>query len=80
MAGETGRTSGDRGPERPRPRTEVAGPDRDTAAGDDRSAPDKGCFAGPGEPALRAALLALGMGLTWLALSRGRRRRAPDLW
>ena len=80
MAGETGRTSGGRGPERPRPRPAVAGPDSDTAVGDDQSARARGRLAALSEPSLRAALLALGMGLTWLSLSRGRRRRAPDVW
>ena len=32
------------------------------------------------EPSLRAALLALGIGLVWAALSRGRRHRPTDLW
>jgi hypothetical protein len=32
------------------------------------------------EPSLRAALLALGMGAIWAALSRWRRRRPSDLW
>jgi len=32
------------------------------------------------EPSLRAALLALSVGLLWAALSRWRRRRPADLW
>jgi hypothetical protein len=32
------------------------------------------------DPSLRAALLALGVGVIWTALSRWRRRRAADLW
>jgi hypothetical protein len=80
MADETGRTSGGRDPERPRPCPEAAGPDGDTAVGDDQSTPERGRLAALSEPSLRAALLALGLGLTWLALSRGRQRRAPDLW
>jgi hypothetical protein len=47
---------------------------------DDRLVHDQGRAGALGEPALRAALLALGLGLIWAVLSRGRRRRPTDLW
>ena len=34
----------------------------------------------PRDAALRAALLALGVGIVWLALARWRRRRPSDVW
>ena len=40
----------------------------------------EGRTAADGELSLRAALLALGIGLLWAALSRSRRRRPTDLW
>ncbi len=46
----------------------------DVAGEDDRLA------AALREPSLRAALLAIGVGLIWTALSRWRRSRTPDLW
>ena len=47
---------------------------------DESSAPDQGGGAALQEPALHAALLALGLGVIWAVLSRGRRRRPTDLW
>lgn len=46
----------------------------------DRLVHDQGRTGALSEPALRAALLALGLGLIWAMLSRGRRRRPTDLW
>jgi hypothetical protein len=47
---------------------------------DENSAPDQGGTAALQEPALHAALLALGLGVIWAGLSRARRRRPTDLW
>jgi len=48
--------------------------------GDECPAHEQGRTAALSEPALRAALLALGLGVIWAVLSRGRRRRPTDLW
>jgi hypothetical protein len=47
---------------------------------DKRAAREQGRTAAPSEPTLRAALLAVGLGLLWAVLSSGRRRRPTDLW
>jgi hypothetical protein len=49
------------------------------AARSERHGPDQR-VAAPGGPSLRAALLALGLGVLWAALSRWRRRGPADLW
>jgi hypothetical protein len=41
---------------------------------------EQGRAAADGESSLRAALLALGIGVIWAALSHRRRRRPTDLW
>jgi hypothetical protein len=41
---------------------------------------DAGPSAILNEPALRAALLALGVGLVWAALSQRRQQRPTDVW
>ena len=45
-----------------------------------RAEAQQGPTTAPGGPALRAALLALGIGLIWAMLGRGRRRGPKDLW
>jgi hypothetical protein len=56
-------------------------PEQGNLEGDDeRRAGEQGGTAALSEPALRAAVLALGLGLLWAVLSRGRRRRPTDLW
>jgi hypothetical protein len=47
---------------------------------EERHGQDQGRTVGLREPTLRAALLALGLGLIWAVLSRGRRRHGADLW
>ena len=60
---------------------DVAAPDQgDLVKDHDGPVAEQGRTATPGEPSLRAAVLALGIGLLWAALSRGRRRRPTDLW
>jgi hypothetical protein len=60
---------------------DVATPDRgDLVKDNDRPFAEQGRTGTPGEPSLRAAVLALGIGLLWAVLSRGRRRRPTDLW
>jgi hypothetical protein len=46
----------------------------------DRGAPDHPLSTALRDPPLRAALLALGVGIVWAALAVGRRRRPTDVW
>jgi len=46
----------------------------DSPGADDQRSSD------PRDAPLRAALLALGVGIVWIALARWRRRRPSDVW
>ena len=80
MADESDMTSRDECLERPRTRSDVAGPEPGQAGSDVGPGWEQGRLVRLSEPSLRAAALAMGLGLVWVALSRGRRRRATDLW
>jgi hypothetical protein len=80
MADDIDTTSRDQHLERSGTSSNAAGTARDDAVGDNRPRWEQGRFARLSEPSLRAAALAMGLGLVWVALSRGRRRGATDLW
>ena len=69
------------GPAMWHPGLDVTTPEQgDLDEDDERPVREQGRTAALSEPAVRAALLALGLGLIWAVLSRGRRRRPTDLW
>jgi hypothetical protein len=60
---------------------EMTSPNQDNLDEDsEHPAREQGHSAVLSEPALRAAPLALGVGLLWAVLSHERRRRPTDLW